>query len=316
MIDRQFTQQSWDELVAFMTFLYGIGWESLFLCNSLERLIRWTFDSDLQPHHCGYQAFDKAVFPLFGVFEFSFCDVKYSSFAESYKKCIYILTRRNLPTKVRILFTIFLSRISQFALNRVSEIDVRNKQMYRHLTTKRSTSLFFTKLSGVRGWVSLALDFYLCGHYKKAFIVLEYAKSVSFLSDSIISSVSKIEVTQDIVHLYHLEEYISQLRRLVCNSKFKQTCFCVNNIHTYDYLLQWLPQQNFIQLPIEVLIHYLRFACSHHLQDIFQRQQCLHDLTLITETAISDGLLPNVCSLHLFHAYQIVYDTDYFRTDL
>ncbi|CAC5403959.1 unnamed protein product [Mytilus coruscus] len=266
MNDRQFKQQSWDELLALMNFLHGIGWKSLFLCDSIEKLIRWTFSSDVQPRHSGNQEFDKAVFPLFGVFEFSFCDVKYSSVAESYKKCICLLTRINLPTKVRMIFTIFLSRISQYALDSVFESDAENKQMYRHQKKNKSTSLSLSKLSGVRGWVLLALNFYLCGQYKKAFIVLEYAKSVSFLSDLIISSVAKIgDATQDNLYLYNLEGFISQMTKLVCLSKYKQIYFCLNNIHTYDYLLQLLPQQNFIQLPTEVLIHYLRFACCHHL---------------------------------------------------
>ncbi|CAC5412007.1 unnamed protein product [Mytilus coruscus] len=289
-----------------------IAKEPVLLVPIGKKIIRCTFNSDLQPRHCGYQEFDKAVFPLFGVFEFSFCDVKYSTFAESYKKCICLLTRTNLPTKVRILFTIFLSRISQFALDSVSEIDVRNKQMYKQHTKKRSTSLFLSKLSGVQGWVSLALNLYLCGQYKKAFIVLEYAKSVSLQSESIIWSLTnKGNATQDTLHLYHIEGYISQMRRLICHSKFKQTDFYVCNIHTYDYLLQLNPQQNIILLPTEVLIHYLRFACCHHLQDIFQRQQCLHDLTLIVESSISDSYSSSCCSSYLFHAYQIAYDRDF-----
>ncbi|CAC5412006.1 unnamed protein product [Mytilus coruscus] len=309
-----FTQQSWDELLAWITFLHGIGWESLFLCDSLKELTKAKNNPGLREYSSEYHDFNKAVIPLVGVFYFYFYDVEYSSVAEASKKCICLLTRTNLPTKVRILFTIFLSRISQSVLDSVSEIDGRNKEMYWHHKKNRATSLLLSQLAGLRGWVSLALNFYLFGQYKNAMTVLDYAKSISIRNASIISTFSNTGYTiQDTSHLSRLDGNISKLRRLICHKRFKQVYFCVNNIHTYDYLLQLLPQQNFIQLPTEVLIHYLRFACYHHLQDIFQRQQCLYDLTLIAETPIPYKCLQSDCSVYLFHAYQIAHDRDYER---
>ncbi|CAC5403958.1 unnamed protein product [Mytilus coruscus] len=306
-----FTQQSWDELLALITFLHGIGWESLFLCDSLNKLIKAKNNPALQEYSSGYQDFNKAIIPLLGVFYYYFYDVEYSSVAEASKKCICLLTRTNLPTKVRILFTIFLTRISLSVLDSVSEIDDKNKEMYWHQKKNRATSLLISQLAGVRGWVSLALNFYLCGQYKKVITVLDYAKSISLRNAAIISSSNTGYTMQDTLILNSRDNNISKLRRLICHSQFEEYEFYINDIQTYDYLLQLIPCQNFIRLPTEVLIHYLRFACCHHLQDIFQRQQCLHDLTIITETLIPYSFLSFDCSVYLFHAYQIAHDRDF-----
>ncbi|XP_071176585.1 uncharacterized protein [Mytilus edulis] len=313
MIDRYFTQQAWDELLALITFLHGIGWESIFLCDSLKKLAGLKNNSALQEHASRYSEFDKAVIPLFDVFNLYFYDVEYSSAAQASKKCLCHLTRTNLPTKVRILFTTFLFRISHLVRNIVSQIDSRNKQIYWQRKQTKSISLILTQLAGERGWMSLAMNFYLCGQYRKSITVLDHAKCISIRNTSIISSFSNTgNLIQDSLHINNHTGYISNtMRRLICHNKFKMRDFCIFDIQTYDYLLQLFPQQHFILFPTEVLIYYLRFACCHQLQDIYERQQCLHDLTLITETAISDGLLPDVCSTYLFHAHQIAHDRDF-----
>lgn len=65
MIDRFYDQQSWDELLALMSFLHGIGWQSILLCDSFHffKMCRHLDNISLN----GLRDFEKAIVPLINI---------------------------------------------------------------------------------------------------------------------------------------------------------------------------------------------------------------------------------------------------------
>ncbi|VDI24805.1 Hypothetical predicted protein [Mytilus galloprovincialis] len=132
MIDRQYDQQAWDELLALVSFLHGIGWQSIFLCDSFQHSSIVAYSENLKRSFHSFSDFEKAVIPLmhFISMSFEFLDVTYWSRTKAFTRCLSFMMREILPKKYKILFLIMLSGISFKMAESLMCKQQGNKQSY------------------------------------------------------------------------------------------------------------------------------------------------------------------------------------------
>ncbi|CAC5365853.1 unnamed protein product [Mytilus coruscus] len=236
-----------------------------------------TYSENLKISFHGFSDFEKAVIPLmhFLLMNFNFLDVTYGSRTEAFTRCLSFMIKETLPKKYKTLFLIMLSSISFDMAESLMCKQQGNKQCY--IEHKKIMTCFFiyTQTCVVSGWALQALNFYLCGQYPSAFIILEFAMTVCSSEQFIISSLNDILMRHFEGKNITLNKYVSRLQKLKYYTRWE---IFVSNIHTFDYLLQNHPHKNRIFLGTAFFLYYLRFACCHRLQDIHAIQQSLLDL--------------------------------------
>lgn len=309
MIDRLHNQQSWDELLALVSFLRGIGWQSIFLCDSFQlfKICRYL---DI-PHLNDSCDFEKAIMPLIDImnYHYSLLDMTYDSKDEAFIRCVSFIIKPILPKKYKIIFLFVLSIMSFRRHERLLCQRQRNKLYYsRH---KQLLSLYFISAQSckVTGWALIAINLFLCGQYHRVLPILKFAMSACS-SDQLIFSpgVTHIPDFQDRCR-YMSTSTFSDLKRIKYKTRFRY--ITIQNVENIDYLLQPNPQSKCFAFETSFFLYYLRFACYHRLKNVDIIQQCLNDLKIVHESEATDSIGITLNNLHdsmLRIAYMITFD--------
>ncbi|VDI24804.1 Hypothetical predicted protein [Mytilus galloprovincialis] len=307
MIDRLHDQQSWDELLALMSFLHGIGWQSILLCESFQVLKICQHLNDLPLKGLG--DFEKAVVPLINILNLNLQDVTYGSRNKAFSKCGSFIIKKKIPKKYRIMFLIVLSSMS---LKR-SESLLRQKQWNKLYYSKHKEEISCYLISAhscvATGWALIALNLYLCGQYQIVLKILKFAMSVCSSDQFIISPEDfHIPSFQDLCR-YMSTSTFSYLKKIKYQTRYK--CIIIDTLESIDYLLQPNPQSDGFTFETPFSLYYLRFACYHRLKNVDGIQQCLNDLKMFLEKEATDSIGITLNKLHhsiLSFAYQITFD--------
>ncbi|VDH94023.1 Hypothetical predicted protein [Mytilus galloprovincialis] len=144
------------------------------------------------------------------------------------------------------------------------------KRYHRHLKDG-------TKTDAVSGWLLYASFYYVTGQYK---VTLR-------LTDYVLSRCSSDMLLIDLIH--YSEEDMNNYRNNVYSTMTLNEMMriaTVANVHYFQNSslipmeLQLEVNDDDIYIPPTVMSHFLRYMCYHHLDDISNRQQALHDLYL------------------------------------
>ncbi|VDI24806.1 Hypothetical predicted protein [Mytilus galloprovincialis] len=293
MIDRQFNQQSWDELLALISYLHDIGWQSIFLCDSFQyssAVFKWK-DNRIRAAN-GNSDFMKAIIPLMNILfkNYRFLDVTYCTKTKAFTKYFKNIMTKSLPYKYKVLQSIMLSSLSYNMTESLLCKQQCNKQSYVEHKQLISCNLICAQTCVVSGWTLQALNFYLCGQYHIALRILEFAILLSSSEQLIISPFYDIHMNDLEERHFISSNYISCLRKF---KYYTRLDIFVNDIYTFDYLLQMNPYQNSIFLDTDFCLHYLRFACCHRLRDIDAIQQSLLDLEVFRDDEVAETYIEN-----------------------
>ena len=156
------------------------------------------------------------------------------------------------------------------------------------------------------------LYFYLNKRYNTAIHVLEYTKSLTSLGQFTVSIDSHISIrdmlsqtNREYVFLNIFQKIKLKTAKIITlSSKTEDQSFIT------DELLLRYPGDRSIFCPSGVLLYYLMFIYYHRLNDISRRQDCLHDLTKLTESSKFNPLLQLFSFGYLRRAFDIISDTD------
>ncbi|CAC5377416.1 unnamed protein product [Mytilus coruscus] len=302
MIDRLYGQQSWDELLALMSFLHEIGWQSICLCDSFPPCAIFTYRENYIPPLYGFFDFEKAIIPLMNILSknYHFLDVTYGSRHEAFTRCISFIIKATLPKKYKIVFLIMLSSISFNMTESLLCRQKSNKRSYIDHKSVQSCYLICAKTSVVTGWTLQALNLYLCGQYHSALTILEFAMSICSWEQFSISSSNDIHIRDFKERCFITYNCFSSLRQL---KYYTRWFLFINNVQTFDYLLQLYPQQKCLLFATPFLLCYLRFTCYYRLQNIEGIIQSIQDLRMLCSDRLDD--------CYLRFVYQIMSD-EYF----
>lgn len=304
MIDRQYGQKDWDELLALVSFLHGIGWQSIFLCDSFHFCTVLSHTESLKPTLNCFSDFEKAIIPLLRILNMNnhYLDVTYGSRSEAFGRCIGYIVTATLPQKYEILFLVMLSRISFDMAENLLGNQLCNKQFYFVHKQIISCYLIYGQTCVVSGWALQAFNFYLCGHYQSVLGILEFAMSVCSFEQLSISILNDIHLHNLKERYFFIHNSFSSLRKLKYCTRWPMH---IKRVQTFDYILQLNPHQKGIAFETPFFLYYLCFACYYRLKNIDGMHQSLHDLNILRSD--ENG------NLFVCYAYQILSDKNYER---
>ena len=313
MIDRRIPGQSRDELLSLFHSLYDMGWGCIMLCDSLKRFSYSEISLNTRTFPTIYTEFEKAVFPLLGIFESFMLSDEYTLHICMRRCCIKIKNRKLHFNTRRLYFIIFLYLNSRFTQILFKKVFKSNKQNYFQTKQILSHCIIDTKTCALSGWVLLGLHFYLNKRYNTAIHVLEFTKSLTSLGQFTVSIDSHISI-RDMLSKTNREYGVLNIFQKI---KLKTAKLITLISETEDQsvitdeLLQPYPGERDITCPPGVLLYYLMFISYHRLNDISRRQDCLHDLMLYvtTESTKFSPALQFISFFHLRRAFEIISDT-------
>ena len=312
MIDRRIPGQSRDELLSLFHSLYDMGWGCLMLCDSLKHFSfsEISFNSRTFPNI--YTEFEKAVLPLLGILHGFILGDEYNLHVSMRRCCIKIKNRKLHFNTRRLYFIMFLylnSKITEILFKKVFK---SNKQNYFQTKQILSHCIIDTKTCGLSGWVLLGLNFYLNKRYNTAIHVLEYTKSLTSLGQFTVSIDSHISIRDMLSQTNREYGFLNIFQKIKLKTAKIITLSSETEDQSFitDELLLRYPGDRDIRCLPGVLLYYLMFIYYHRLNDISRRQDCLHDLTKLTESSKFNPLLQLFSICYLRRAFGIISDTD------